>query len=64
MYDYPRLITLSHLLLHIADELKVAEGLISKLQRRVRNSVKEAQDLVSKDVKVVDLSSGESFELI
>lgn len=47
-----------------ADELKTAEGLISKLQRRVRNTIKEAQDLVSDDIKVVELANGESFDLL
>ncbi|KAK9900601.1 hypothetical protein P389DRAFT_192864 [Cystobasidium minutum MCA 4210] len=46
------------------DELKTAEGLISKLQRRVRNTIKEAQDLVSADIKVVELANGESFDLL
>lgn len=46
------------------DELKTAEGLISKIQQRVRNSAKEAQELVSEVVKVVDLSNGESLDLL
>lgn len=46
------------------DELKAAEGLISKLQRRVRNTVKEAQELVPEGIEVVELSSGESIDLL
>lgn len=46
------------------DEKKKAEGLIGKLQRRVEHTQKEAQELVSGDITVVELPSGGSVELL
>lgn len=45
------------------DELKAGEGLIAKISQRVRNSAKEAQELVPDDIEVVELPCGESFDL-